>query len=361
MDDKRYMRAALELAKNGLGQTSPNPMVGAVVIDMGGAIVGRGHHEKAGADHAEVVALHEAGEKARGATLYVSLEPCIHQGRTPPCVEAIVNAGIARVISAMEDPDSRVRGAGHARLREHGIHVEVGVGAEDAMRLNRAYVHHRKTGRPFVTLKMAQSLDGNVASRSGERRQLTGKRAANFVRKLRFEHDAVMVGVRTVRIDDPQLTVRPFKPRAVPYTRVIVDGRGSIPLKARVTKDQLRAKTIVATTDLMPVATRDALVKRGVSILECARDEHGLVDLSDLLKKLGEANIISLLCEGGPTLAASLLRGRHVSHVYWLVAPLLLGGEDAVPVIGNGLLNVQLRLDNIRRLADDVLISAETS
>lgn len=358
--DQEHMRAAMALAKAGLGHTSPNPMVGAVVVDGAGAIVGRGYHEKAGAEHAEAIALREAGAKARGATLYVTLEPCAHHGRTAPCVDAIIGAGIARVVSAMEDPDERVRGAGHRRLRESGVTVDVGVGADDAARLNRAYIQHRKMGRPFVTLKMAQSLDGMVASHPGERRQLTGRRAATFVRKLRFEHDAVMVGAGTVLVDDPQLTVRPYKPRAVPYTRIIVDARGRIPVQAKITKDQLRAKTIIATTDLMPEDARDELRKRNVTLLECARDAHDNVDLADMLAKLAKEDILSILCEGGPTLAASLLRGGHVNHIYWLIAPQLVGSGSAIPVIAGGPLNVQLKLEQIKRLADDVLVSAET-
>jgi diaminohydroxyphosphoribosylaminopyrimidine deaminase/5-amino-6-(5-phosphoribosylamino)uracil reductase len=353
------MRLALKLAGEGLGNTSPNPMVGALIVDSSGATFGSGHHAKAGAEHAEVLALRQAGEKARGATLYVTLEPCTHHGQTPPCTDAIKAAGIARVVSAIEDPDQRVRGKGHENLRASGIEVQVGVRAEEAEHLNRMYFTQRSSGRPFVTLKMAQSLDGAIAPRAGESRQLTGKRAAGFVRKLRYEHDAVMVGAGTVLIDDPLLTVRPFKPREVPYTRIIVDARGRIPLRAKVTKDQLRAKTIVATTDLMPDVTRQALAKRGLSVVDCARDDRDFVDLADLLRKLGERNILSVLCEGGPTLAASLIRGGHVNEFQWLVAPLLLGGDAAVLVLGNSPRDVALRLQGIKRLGEDLLVSAQ--
>ena len=361
MNDEQQMQLALDLAGAGVGQTSPNPMVGAVVVDASGAVVGRGNYEKAGADHAEAVALREAGERARGATLYVTLEPCSHHGRRSPCADAIIAAGVTRVVSAMEDPDERVHGAGFARLREHGIDVQVGVGAPAAQRLNRMYVHHRKKARPFVTLKMAQSLDGAIVSRMGERRQLTGARAASYTRKVRFEHDAVMVGIGTVLVDDPLLTVRPSKPRAVPYTRIVVDARGRIPLKSKLTKDQQKARTIVATTELMPEVTRAALAKRGVTVLECRRSGEDQVDLDDMLGKLAKAEIISVVCEGGPTLGASLLAGRFVSHVDWLVAPLLLGGADAVSVIADVTRDVPLRLETVRRLGDDVLITAEVA
>jgi diaminohydroxyphosphoribosylaminopyrimidine deaminase/5-amino-6-(5-phosphoribosylamino)uracil reductase len=259
----------------------------------------------------------------------------------------------------MEDPDARVRGAGFAKLRSHNVNVEVGLLGEQAARMNRMYVHHRTTGRPFVTLKMAQSLDGAVASRAGERRQLTGKPAERFTRMLRYQHDAVMVGVGTVLVDDPLLTVRPNKPRAVPYKRVVVDARGRIPLKAKITKDQTRARTIVATTDLMPAVTREALAKRDVTILDCARSSDDRVDIHDLLAKLANVDIISVLCEGGPTLGASLLSGGQVNEVDWLIAPVLLGGPEAVPVIGNVTRELPLHLHTVRRLGDDVLVAAE--
>jgi len=356
--DERFMRQALKLAQSGLGNTSPNPLVGVVVVDPSGNVVGAGYHEKAGADHAEVVALRQAGDRARGGTLYVTLEPCVHHGRTPPCVDAIKVAGISRVVSALADPDPRVAGAGHTSLRDSGIEVSVGMEADQATHANRMYLRHRTTGLPFVTLKMAQSLNGTIASRPGERRQLSGKRASNVVRKLRFEHDAVMVGVGTILIDDPQLTVRPFKPRAVPYTRVIVDAKGRIPMRARAIKDQARFRTIVATTNQMPGAVREGLIKRSVAVLECARSENDRVDLGDLLSKLGSENILSVLCEGGPTLAGSLLAGRHLDELWWLIAPIVLNAEEAVPVVGNGAYDLALHINAVKRLGDDVLVTA---
>jgi diaminohydroxyphosphoribosylaminopyrimidine deaminase / 5-amino-6-(5-phosphoribosylamino)uracil reductase len=361
MNPEQHMKFALELAAERRGQTSPNPMVGAIIVDPSGAIVGRGSYERVGADHAEQVALTEAGTKSKGATLFVTLEPCSHSShtRTSPCAELIIAAGITKVVAAMEDPDARVHGAGFARLRARGVEVEVGLKSAEAAQLNRAYVHQRTTGRPFVTLKMAQSLDGTVVSHRGERRQLTGKRAANYTRRARYDHDAIMVGVGTVIVDDPLLTVRPLKARAVPYRRVVVDAGGRIPLKSKVMKDQERARTVVATTDQMPLATREAIAKRGVSVLICARDGHDRVDLNDLLDKLGRDGITSVLCEGGPILGASLLAGRHVNHIDWLIAPLLLGGADAVPVIADMTRDIPLRLELVRRLGDDVLITGE--
>src|ERR1700730_5017332 len=215
MHDEAIMRRALALAARAAGNTSPNPMVGAIVASSEGEPIAQGYHERAGDAHAEAVALERAGDKARGATLFLTLEPCNHHGHTPPCTDAIIRAGVARVVIATEDDDPRVRGAGIKRLREAGIRVDVAAGPEAARRLNRMYFHHRRTGRPFVTLKMAQSLDGAVGVRSGERRQLTGAKAVAYVRSLRYEHDAVMVGIGTVLVDDPALTVRPFRARAV--------------------------------------------------------------------------------------------------------------------------------------------------
>jgi diaminohydroxyphosphoribosylaminopyrimidine deaminase / 5-amino-6-(5-phosphoribosylamino)uracil reductase len=361
MNDEKFMAQAIKLARLGIGNTSPNPMVGAVVVSREGEVVGVGHHERAGADHAEVVALRQAGVRARDATLYVTLEPCTHQGRTPPCVETIKTAGIVRVVSALEDPDPRVRGAGHAQLRSSGIEVTTGIQSQAAAALNRMYLRHRETGRPFVTLKMAQSLNGVIAAQPGERRQLSGKRASKLVRSLRYEHDAVMVGVGTVLVDDPALTVRPFKSRAMPYVRVVVDARGRIPSKARVLKDQMRSATIVATTPLMPQTVRESLLQRGIKVLECARTDDERIDLGDLLEKLGKQDILSVLCEGGPTIAASLLARKLVDELVWLVAPLMLSGEQAVPAIHNSALNVGLQIVGLKKLGDDLLVRARVS
>jgi diaminohydroxyphosphoribosylaminopyrimidine deaminase/5-amino-6-(5-phosphoribosylamino)uracil reductase len=357
MNDETYMLRALRLARAAAGNTSPNPLVGAVIVTANGEVVGEGRHERAGADHAEAVALHAAGDRARGATLYVNLEPCSHQGRTPPCADAIIRAGIARVVTAMDDPDPRVRGQGHRRLAEAGIAVTTGVAAAAAAALNRMYLHHRATGRPFVTLKMAQSLNGAVAARGGERRQLTGKRAQKYVRSLRYEHDAVMVGAGTVIVDDPQLTVRPFRSRAVPYTRIVVDARGRIPPKAKILKEQMRAPTLVATTSLMPGEVRRNLGERGIKVLECERTQDGNVHLGDLLQKLGDQHVISVLCEGGPTLAGSLLAGGQVCELVWLLAPNVLAGEESIPVV-KGAAQTSLAFEAVKKLGDDLLVTA---
>ncbi|MDQ6824204.1 MAG: bifunctional diaminohydroxyphosphoribosylaminopyrimidine deaminase/5-amino-6-(5-phosphoribosylamino)uracil reductase RibD [Candidatus Eremiobacteraeota bacterium] len=351
------MRDALKLAASALGQTSPNPMVGALVTS-GDEVIGRGFHSHAGADHAEVVALREAGERARGATLYITLEPCAHQGRTPPCVETILTAGPKRVVIAMEDPDERVRGKGIAALRAAGIDVEVGVAKKQAAHLNRMYAHQRQTGLPYVTLKMAQSLDGKIAAHPGDRLQLTGKQAQRLVRKLRFEHDAVMVGAGTVLADDPQLTVRPAKQRPVPYTRIVLDAHGRIPLRAKILRDQMRARTIFVTTASLPQHLSGELQRRNVTVMQCASDKDGLVDLKDAMRQLGALQILSILCEGGPTLAAALLRQGLVAELQWLIAPVVFGAQ-AVSVVGDLDSAIFVDVDQLRRLGDDIALTAQ--
>ncbi|MBC5805591.1 MAG: bifunctional diaminohydroxyphosphoribosylaminopyrimidine deaminase/5-amino-6-(5-phosphoribosylamino)uracil reductase RibD [Candidatus Eremiobacter antarcticus] len=357
MDDERYMRAALRLAARGQGNTSPNPMVGALVVSSDGLIVGSGYHARAGSDHAETIALNEAGARARDATLYVTLEPCAQQGRTPPCVDAIAARGIKRVVFAVQDPDQQVRGRGAARLRELNIDVDSGVAADEAEHSNRMYLQQRRSGRPYMTLKMAQSLDGKISPAPGSRVQLTGKQAGRLVRMMRYSHDAVMVGVGTIAVDDPQLTVRPHRSRAVPYTRIIVDSSGSIPLGAKVLSEQSRAKTIVATTDRMPPDVRAQLQRKHIQVIECAAAPDRRVQLADLLTKLGSSDVISVLCEGGPTLAAALLREHLVDELQWFIAPLVIATSEAVPAIAASSFETPLTWAAARRVGEDVLLS----
>jgi len=358
MRDDALMRKALALAARGAGSTSPNPMVGAIIAGADGAIVAEGYHERAGSPHAETMALERAGPEARGATLYVTLEPCDHQASTPPCTQAILQAGVARVVIAAVDDDERVRGAGIARLRAGGVQVDVGVLEAAARHLNRRYAHHRMTGRPFVTLKMAQSIDGAAAARPGERTQLTGAKAAAHVRRLRFEHDAVMIGVATAIVDDPRLTVRPFKQRAVPYVRIVADSSARLPSKSQLVKDQRKARTIVAVTDRAPKERVDDLARRGVQILTCAADASGLVDLRDLLRRLGSRGMLGVLCEGGPTLATTLLEADLVDELHWIVAPIAFGSGDAVPALRGFQKPVKFTIDDVRQLGEDALIVA---
>ena len=350
------MQYALRLASCALGDTSPNPLVGAVIV-ADGKIVGEGYHKRAGAAHAEREALKSAGKRARNATMYVTLEPCAHEGKTPPCVPALVAAGIKRVVVALEDPDKRVSGKGIAELRRAGIRVEVGDSAVQAREQNRAYLKHRTTGRPFLTLKIAQTADGFMARSKGERTQITGARASRFTRQLRIEHDAVMVGVDTVIVDDPQLTVRPPKHRAVPYVRVIVDSHGRTPLSARVVLTARKTRTIVATTRATPAAQRRRLTARGVEVLTCSADRNGRVDLDDLLVKLGRRGTLSVLCEGGPRLAHALLTQGCVDRAHRLIAPTTLGpGVDGAAITAPVIKHA--RVIAVGRLGRDSLITA---
>src|SRR5579872_507482 len=358
MDDARFMQRALELAAKGRGNTSPNPMVGAIVVASGGAVVGEGNHERAGSDHAETIALRAAGDRARGATLYVTLEPCDHRGRTPACTQAIVEAGIRRVVVAIEDPDPRVRGKGIQQLRDAGIDVAVGVEASGAAALNFAYLHHRSRARSFVTLKMAASIDGAIAPRAGVRHRLTGAKAAAFVYDLRFEHDAVLIGVHTAITDNPELTVRPARPRAVPYLRIIADSNGRTPLASHVVQDAATTPTMVAATTAIPAERRDALLERGVQVVTCASTPDGHVDLADLLSQLAQQNILSVLCEGGPTIATALLAQKLVGKIYWFIAPEILGAATVAPAIDRVAGAARLHLESAVMLGEDLLVEA---
>jgi len=364
MDDTHHMRQALQLAVKGRGNTSPNPMVGAVVVASDGTLAGEGFHERAGAQHAESVALAHAGARARGGTLYVTLEPCDHEGRTKACTQAIVSAGIRRVVIATEDTDARARGSGIARLQAAGVDVDVGSEREAATELNAAYFHHRTTGRSFVSLKMAASLDGAIAPRAGVRHRLTGAKAFEFVNELRFEHDAVLVGVHTAIVDDPRLTVRPARSRAVPYLRIVADARGHLPLDGHLTRDAATTPTLVVTTEAMPPSRRDELASLGVGVLICRATHDGYVDLNYMLTTLADRGIVSVLCEGGPTLAAGLLTGGHVGRIYWLIAPEILGSATLAPAIATPTrmpIPTGLRIDSTEMLGPDLLVTATPS
>ncbi len=333
--DEAFMRRALELAARARGKTSPNPLVGAVVV-KDGAVVGEGYHRKAGEPHAEVHALEQAGSRARGATLYVNLEPCCHFGRTPPCTEAIIRAGIARVVAATLDPNPLVSGKGVARLREAGISVEVGVLEKEARRLNEVFFKYITTRLPFVTLKAALSLDGKIATAAGESKWITGEEARRFVHELRAQHDAVMVGIGTVLADDPSLTVRLVETERQPR-RIVVDSRLRIPLESQLVRTAREVPTIVAAVaGLAPPEKKDALAARGVAVWELPGDQ-GRVDLGALAAALGRAEVTSVLLEGGATLNAAALAAKLVDKLVFFFAPLLIGGRDAPgPVGGEG-------------------------
>lgn len=353
------MRRAIDLARRGVGTVSPNPPVGAVVVDADGAVVGEGWHARAGEPHAEVHALGAAGARARGATLYCTLEPCAHVGRTPPCCDAIVAAGIARVVVAVRDPNPIVDGRGIARLREAGIDVIEGVLADEATRLIEAFARHVRTGMPFVTWKVAMSMDGRIAAADGSSRWISGDAAREDVHRLRAASDAIVVGSGTALADDPALTVRIAGEHRAPL-RVLVDGRGRVPATGRLFDDA--APTLVATTHDVDAAARAAWSAAGAEVVEF-RGDAGRVPLQDLLANLGKREVQSVLLECGPTLAWSAVAADLVDRVVTYLAPVLLGGEGAAsPLGGEGFVPVgagrRLAVDDVTRIGDDVRVEA---
>jgi diaminohydroxyphosphoribosylaminopyrimidine deaminase/5-amino-6-(5-phosphoribosylamino)uracil reductase len=360
-----YMARALELASRARGRTSPNPMVGAVLVREG-EIVGEGFHPRAGEPHAEIFALQAAGDRARGATLYINLEPCCHHGRTPPCTDALIQASVATVHMAMEDPNPLVRGKGRAALEAAGISTFVGEREEEAREFNEAFIKYITAGRPFVTAKFAMSLDGKIATSTGDSRWITGSTARDRVHRLRDVSDAICVGVSTVLADDPQLTTRLDVPGARHPLRVILDTRGRAPLSARVFDPALPGSTAVATTENMPASRRAALREQGTAVWVMPADDQGRVDLEALLDHLGERELTSLLVEGGGTVLASFFARRLVDKLLAFVAPLIIGGLDApTPVGGTGVSRLAdaLRLERVRveRVGEDVLIAGHVA
>jgi diaminohydroxyphosphoribosylaminopyrimidine deaminase / 5-amino-6-(5-phosphoribosylamino)uracil reductase len=333
MDDV-WMRRALDLAARGTGLVSPNPLVGAVVVRDGEG-VGEGWHRGPGRPHAEVVALEAAGDRARGSTLYVTLEPCSHYGRTPPCAPRVVSSGVSRVVAALRDPNPQVDGDGFRVLREAGIEVTEGILADEAGRQNAAFLTHLRTGLPLVILKMAASLDGKVAARDGSSRWITGKDARREVHRMRAACDAILVGAGTALRDDPSLTVRVPRPVGRPPLRVIVDGRGIVPETHAVFADG-RAPTLVATTDGAPEARRRAWSRAGADVLILDDAGSALIPLDALLSELGKRDIQRLLVEGGPTLAWELVARDLVDEIVLFFAPILVGGQEAPSILMGG-------------------------
>lgn len=360
MSDEAYIERAIELAELGRGLVSPNPMVGAVVVAQG-TVVGEGIHEGPGLPHAEVVALNQAGDRARGATLYTSLEPCDHYGRTPPCTEAIVRAGIARVVCATTDPNPIVDGRGLRTLRAAGIEVRQGVLAESAARLNEAFAKHVRTGLPFVVWKAAASLDGKVAARDGSSRWITGEAARADVHRMRAWADAIVVGAGTALADDPELTVRAPGYRGRPPIRVLVDARGRVGTTGDLFDRQ--APTIVATTELAPSEVREAWRAAGAEVLVLETDGEG-VALGSLFADLGKRDVQVVLLEGGPTLAWSAVEDRLVDRVVVYLSPSLIGGADAPTVLeGRGFAPVgralPLAIRSVERVGEDLRVEAD--
>jgi len=319
------MKKALRLARRAEGETSPNPMVGAVIF-RGDRVIATGYHKKAGGPHAEIIALRKAGAEARGASIAVTLEPCCHVGRTGPCTDALISAGISEVIYAVQDPNKKVKGRGRRQLIDRGIRVVDGVCREEASKLNEVYFTFTKTGRPFVTLKMAQTLDGRIATRSGDSQWITSPESRKLVHRLRATYDAVAVGSGTVLADNPKLTVRHLKGKN-PY-RIIVSSASRLPKSLHMFRENSDHKTVVATTK----AHAGDRTFEGIETWSIRKNNNRL-DLGHLLDVAAAAGITSVLFEGGVTLATALLKSRLVDKLYLFTAPKILG--DGKPTFGN--------------------------
>jgi diaminohydroxyphosphoribosylaminopyrimidine deaminase / 5-amino-6-(5-phosphoribosylamino)uracil reductase len=358
--DANWMRRALDLAEKGRGSAAPNPVVGAVVV-RDGTLVGEGFHRGPRTPHAEVEALAQAGELARDATLYTTLEPCAHFGRTPPCTRAIVDAGVARVVSALRDPHAIVDGKGFARLSAAGIGLSEGVLGDEAARQLRAYTKHVTTGLPFVILKMAATLDGKIAARDGTSRWITGEAARADAHGLRAASGAVLVGSGTALADDPSLTVRDATRPERPPLRVLVDPRGRVDERRRLFDGS--APTLVATTDRSSEERREAWRRAGADVLVLGAASGGL-SLPELLEHLGKRDVQQLLLEGGPTLAWSAVEADLVDRIVLYLAPRLLGGAEAPSILaGSGFAPLeraaQLRITDVRLIGNDVRVEAD--
>ncbi len=355
-----HMGKAIELARSVLGTTSPNPSVGAVVVKHG-VEVGCGATLPPGQSHAEIIALQQAGEAARGSTLYTTLEPCCTFGRTPPCTRSIIDAGITRVKVAAIDPNPRVCGKGCSELKSAGVEVSMGEEAESAGELYEAFAKHVRTATPFVSVKFAMSLDGKIATNTGDSKWVTGEESRNFVQQMRRETDAVLVGLNTILADDPQLTTRDLDSNPLPSQplRVVVDSHCRIPPTARILKQP--GTTLIATLENPPKSQTDQLGGSGTEILPFPASQDGRVSLEPLFAELGRRDVVSLLAEGGGTLLGSLFDGDLVDKVFAFIAPSVIGGATAAsPVEGQGAEHMaqalKIERTSMREIGDDWLI-----
>lgn len=361
MLDEDYMKQALKLARKGLGKTSPNPVVGAIIV-KDNRIIGRGYHQRYGGNHAEINAFQNARESLNGATLYVTLEPCSYYGKTPPCVDAIIQNHIGRVIIGTLDPNPQVNGRGVAILKQHGIETKVGVLEAECRDLNEAHFKFMATGLPLVTLKFAPTLDGRIATATGDSRWISSAKFRRRAHQLRATSDAVMVGIDTVLADNPQLTVRLVKGRNP--TRVILDSRLRIPLDAEVVKSKEAAPTIIATTPHANEKKLSRLREMGIEVLVVKEDEAGEVDLRHLLSVLGKRGISSILVEGGAGVITSLLLQNLADKVIVAVAPKIMGkGIEAVGELNIREVSQTLKLSfrKLYKVGEDLVIEARVN
>lgn len=355
--DEKYMRLAMQLAGNAIGRTSPNPLVGAVIV-KDNRVVGCGWHRKAGTPHAEVHALNQAGELAQGADVYVTLEPCAHYGKTPPCAKALVEAKVKNVYGGLLDINPKVAGKGFKILEDAGIHVEYGFLQDELRKQNEVFFKWIEHKKPFVVLKVAMTLDGKIATATGQSKWITNETSRAYGYKLRDIYDGIMVGINTVIEDNPMLTARVDGGKNP--IRIVVDSSLKIDINANVVQDK-SAKTIIATTDK---ADKDKILKlqaQDIDVIVVDKDENDKVDIEKLLDILGQKNICSILVEGGATLSGSFVAKKLVDKVYFFIAPKIVGGKEAkTPVAGTGILNLQealaLKDIQIEKLEEDILI-----
>jgi diaminohydroxyphosphoribosylaminopyrimidine deaminase/5-amino-6-(5-phosphoribosylamino)uracil reductase len=352
------MARALELAARGAGQVSPSPLVGCVIVDARGEMVGEGFYIYESVKHAETLALEQAGERARGATAYVTLEPHAHTGRTPPCTDALVRAGITRVVAPVEDPNPLVSGRGFKALREAGIEVSVGVMADEASRLNEKYIYSVRTGRPFVHLKLACSLDGRIATSTGHARWISSVESRARAHQMRHEFDAILVGSGTATIDDPLLTDRSGLARRRPLLRVVLDEHLRLEPASKLARTAREAPVVVFTSRAADARKVEALEASGVEVL---RDAAGGRDIVSVLEELSRRDVQGLLIEGGAGVAGAFLRAGLVNKASFFVAPIILGGDALGAIGGPGVLNVgdaaRLRDVEVTRRGEDVEIT----
>lgn len=355
--DEKYMRLAMQLAGNAIGRTSPNPLVGAVIV-KDNRVVGCGWHRKAGTPHAEVHALNQAGELAQGADVYVTLEPCAHYGKTPPCAKALVEAKVKNVYGGLLDVNPKVAGKGFKILEDAGIHVEYGFLQDELRKQNEVFFKWIEHKKPFVVLKAAMTLDGKIATATGQSKWITNETSRAYGYKLRDIYDGIMVGINTVIEDNPMLTARVDGGKNP--IRIVVDSSLKIDINANVVQDK-SAKTIIATTDK---ADKDKILKlqaQDVDVIVVDKDKNDKVDIEKLLDILGQQNICSILVEGGATLSGSFVAKKLLDKVYFFIAPKIVGGKEAkTPVAGTGILNLQealaLKDIQIEKLEEDILI-----
>ena len=362
--DRKFMEHALVLAARARGRTSPNPLVGAVIV-RDGEIIGEGYHQKAGQAHAEIHALNQAKGFAEGATMYVTLEPCCHWGRTPPCTEALIRAKLASVFVAMKDPNPQVAGDGIRQLEEAGIRVQVGICETESRQLNEVFIKYITTQLPFVILKSAISLDGKIATASGESQWITSETSREKVHEIRAQVDAILVGVGTVLQDNPSLTVRLPKKQNGDPIRVVVDSRGRTPLGAKVFNPDSNAGTLIAVTENAPSEKLEALKSAGADVL-IIEAQNGRVCLSALMRELGHRGITSVLVEGGGEINAAALQSGIVDKLMFFIAPKLIGGKDAPgPIGGAGIVRLaeafELRDVKTIQIGTDFLIEGYLS